>query len=424
MKTDITTVSSCRVKIAVEADATEIKSAVASVKAAFTRDAKISGFRPGKAPWEKILRSYGKEYTEELNQQVLKFVFNKAITETKVNYCELVDVEDLKVSESTGATCTLVVDLNPKVDDIDLSKISIKKADPQVSDEDVESRLSYFRGMLASFTDATEDDVAGENDLVSVSVASDIDPESVAPEARRWVKDDEYWAQMRDEAFIPKMSEALVGKKSGDVVAHTATYPADFHLSDLAEKTIAYTLTVKTIRKHAPATDEVLIQRFGLESIEKLREMLKEDMLKNITAEEENRVQQEIGDALIAATSFDCPESAVSAVANDEIQRMLSAQKVTEKEIEENRDAILQTAKIMAERRVRLRHIAQKIAVDKGMILSNEELNESIDRLAASMNLKSQEVVKRIIDNGRMDEFMVDELSTKVMKYLATELAK
>lgn len=427
MKTDLKKVNACRVELSIDADAADIKDAVNGVKQAFIKEANVPGFRPGKAPWDKIEKMYGESYKKELEQRVLQSAYNKAVKTIKpeLNVCGVVDVKELDVNPGKGMTCTVIIDLNPEVKAPDLKKMKVKTAAPTVSDEQVEERITHLRGMVSGYENATDDDAVTENDLLAIAFTSDVNPDDLDEEARHWVKDDEYWVQLREDAFIPNLRDALIGKKKDAEIKHKVKYPADFHIKALAGKTVNYLITVKQFRKQKPATDEVLIQRMGVKDIAELQAKIRENLLQAAVSNEENRVTTEIVDYLIGASSFELPETALATAVRDEVNRMLgNLNDVSEDELKQHEKEIMDAAKKAAERRVRLRYLVRAIAEAEGIKLSKEEVEASLARTAQAVKLSVPETLRRLQDNDRLDEFLTDELVVKVLKSLREGLAK
>ncbi len=427
MKTDLEKVNACRVKLAIHAEAADIKDACSGVKQAFQKEAKVPGFRPGKAPWPMIEKMYGDSYKKELDQRVLQVCYSKALKsiEPALDVCDVVDVKDLDVTPGQGMTCTVLIDLNPEVKAPDLKKMNVKAAEAAVADEAVEERITHLRGMVAGYENASDDDTVTENDLLAIAFTSDVPPEEVDEDARHWVKDDEYWVQLREDAFIPELREALVGKKKNVEIKHKVKYPADFHVKALAGKTVNYLITIKHFRKQKPATDEVLIQRMGVADMTELQAKIRENLMQTAEAAEESRITNEIVDYLIGAVSFDLPETALGTAVRDEVQRMLgNLRDVSEDELKQHEKEIIDAAKKAAERRVRLRYLAQAVAKAEEIKLSKEEIDAALTKTAQAVKLSVPETLRRLQDNDRLDEFLTDELVAKVLKILRDRCAK
>lgn len=424
MKTEVQKISSCRVKVTVEAGAEKIDPIIKGVRSAFTAQAKIPGFRPGKAPWSHVEKLYSKGIQEEINQRVTRALIDKAYEEVK-NIATLVNVENFNVAQGQGASVVVTIDTVPEFEMPDTAKWQVKKMNFEVTDEEIEERMGGLRQMAASFEEATADDVATENDLIAISFTSDLDKETLSDTAKHYAADEEYWVQLREDAFIPELSKTLLGKKIGEPVAHTATYADDFRVTDLAGKTVNYTVTIKTMRKQKPATDEAMLTRFGVKDMEALRA----DLVKNIKSSkqygEESRATKELCEAIENSVSFDLPERVVEERIYDELSMDPAKPLETFKgDAEELRKSdIYKAAEDRAIRTLRRTYVLLRLAKEREITLSQERVEEAIDRLAQATHLAKKELIRRLSNNGRLSEFLDRELCSVMLEKLLEECA-
>ena len=112
MKTDVQKISTCRVKVIIEATAAEIDPIYKGVRSTFIAQVKIPGFRPGKAPWAQVEKLYSKNIQEEINQRVTRKLIDQAYADVK-NIATIVNVEDFKVAQGEGASVAVTIDTVP-----------------------------------------------------------------------------------------------------------------------------------------------------------------------------------------------------------------------------------------------------------------------------------------------------------------------
>lgn len=424
MKTDIQNVSACRVKVIVEATAEEIDPIFKGVRSTFTAQAKIPGFRPGKAPWAQIEKLYSKNIQEEINQRVTRKLIDQVYTDVK-NVATLVDIEGFTANQGQGASATILVDTTPEFDMPETAKWQVKKIDTEVSDADVEERMNGMRQMAASFEEATADDVATEADLIAISFTSDLDKEALSDAAKHYAADEEYWVQLREDAFIPELSKALLGKKLNETVTHAATYADDFRVTDVAGKTVNYTITIKTMRKMRPATDETMLERFGVDSMETFRANMKSNLESSKKYAEESRATKEICDAIDASISFELPQRVLEERIYDELAMDPSKPLETFKgDADELRKSdVYKAAEERATRSLRRSYVLTRLAKERDVKLSQERVEEALDRLAQATQLNKQELIRRLSNNGRLTEFLDRELCTVMLETLVAECA-
>lgn len=424
MKTDIQKISSCRVKVIVEATAEEIDPILKGVRSAYIAQAKIPGFRPGKAPWAQVEKLYGKSIQDDVNQRVTRNLIDKVYEEVK-NVATLVNVEDFNVAQGKGASVAVTVDTIPEFDLPDTAKWQVKKMNLDVTDEEIAERLDGLRQMAASFGEATADDVATEQDLIAISFTSDLDKEALSDAAKHYAADEEYWVQLREDAFIPALSTVLLGKKIGETVEHTATYAEDFRVTDLAGKTVKYTITLKTMRKMRPASDEDMLKRFGVATVEELRTNLVDNMKNSKKYAEESRASKELCEVIENSVSFELPERVLEERIYDELAmdptKPLENFKGDADEL--RKSDVYKAAEERAVRSLRRTYVLTRLAKDREVTLSQERVEEALDRLAQATNLAKKELIRRLSNNGRLTEFLDRELCAVMLEKLVEECA-
>lgn len=424
MKTEVQKVGACRVKLSVEATAEEIDPIYKGVRSAFTAQVKLPGFRPGKAPWERIEKLYGKGIQDEVNKRVVRKLM-EAREEAKVRIAALVDVERLKSAKGEGASATFVIDVEPEFKTPDTKKWQVKKIDDTVTDEEVQTRLNEVRRMAASFREATADDVATADDLVAIAFSSDLDKETLSDAAKHYAADDEYWVQLREDAFIPGLKDALTGKKLGETVEFSAQYAKDFRLTDLAGKDVKYTVTLKSMRKLTPADDAAVVARFGVKDMDELKGSVTENLKASKKYAEEQRASKELCEAIEASVKFDLPERVLDERIYDELSMDPSKPLETFKGDAEalKKSDVYKAAADRAAKTLRRTYVLLRLAEEREIKLTSEEMEAALDRLSQATGLKRPELMRRLVDNGRMDEFMERELASKMLGELLKECA-
>lgn len=424
MKNDVQKISACRVNVVVEATAEEIDPIFKSVRAAFTKQAKIPGFRPGKAPWTVIEKQYADAIKEETAKQISRKLMDAA-QEAKLKVATVVNIEGYKAELGAGASATLVLDLEPEFDLPEVSAWNVKKMDADVSDDEVTAKINEVRQMMSTFAEATADDVASEEDILAIDFTSDLNPEGLSEAAQRYVSDKNYWTQIREDAFLPGLKAALTGKKLGETVSFTSTYPEDYAITEIAGKTVNYTVTLTTLRKHKGATDEELIARHEVKSMDELRDMAKKYLGDTKKAQEEARVKAEINNAIAAWATFELPERIVDERTYDVLATDSTKPLETFKNDHEGllKSDVYANAKKQAIDRLHVTYTLEKLADAREIKLSSEEFDAAINRLATHVSMDKNKLIQRLIDNGRMNDFLSQERADKMLSILADECA-
>ena len=79
--------------------------------------------------------------------------------------------------------------------------------------------------------------------------------------------------------FIPGFEEQLVGVKAGDEKVLEVSFPQEYQAAHLAGKTATFDIKVKAIKAEAESkVDDDFAKRIGLESLDKLKELLSQNL--------------------------------------------------------------------------------------------------------------------------------------------------
>ena len=104
------------------------------------------------------------------------------------------------------------------------------------------------------------------------------------------------------------------GVRADEEKNFTVNYPEDFTSKGLAGKKVEYTANVTAVRrKELPEMDDEWAKSLGeeFESLESLREKVREDLTKRAGVESDNRLRSEVMQKLVEAHPFEVPETLV-----------------------------------------------------------------------------------------------------------------
>ena len=112
MNVTVENLAPCKKLVRFEVDAQAVDEAFASVTKDFVKQAKMSGFRPGKAPEAMVIRQYAKDIDEEVKRKLTGETYRKGVKEqtspTQIKGHKVAASKDepqlIVKSDKTGAT--------------------------------------------------------------------------------------------------------------------------------------------------------------------------------------------------------------------------------------------------------------------------------------------------------------------------------
>jgi trigger factor len=182
--------------------------------------------------------------------------------------------------------------------------------------------------------------------------------------------------------FIPGFEEQLVGVKEGDEKTIEVTFPEQYAAEHLAGRKATFDLKIKAVQKPGPLEiNDELAKNLGLESAEKLREIVRgqiESQYGNVTRQ---RVKRQILDALDADYKFEAPSNLVETEFQNiwaQVTRDLAQAGHTFADEDTTEEEARAEYQRLAERRVRLGLVLAEIGEKAGVTVSDDELQRAL----------------------------------------------
>jgi trigger factor len=196
--------------------------------------------------------------------------------------------------------------------------------------------------------------------------------------------------------FIPGFEEQLVGMAAGDTRTVKVTFPENYLNSPLAGKAAEFEVTAKSIE--APGTvniDDAFAKALGLESLDKLKDAVKERIAREHAATSRQKLKRQLLDKLDEMHKFAPPPTLVDDEFNSvwsTIQSDLQQRKRTFEDEGTTEEKAREEYRGIAERRVRLGLVLAEIGDKNSLKVSDEELQRAIVERARQVPGREQEV--------------------------------
>lgn len=439
MKIEKTKLGDCRVKLVIDAGPDETKADYDRAVKAYIRQARIPGFRQGKAPLSVIQKFLGAELLSDVKNALVSRLSSEAVKSEGIEIANIVSIDDVVFSPERGINFSATIDVRPEVKLPKYQKIPVSAEEIKVDEGEVDAEIDYMRKSLSPRKDV--EDAVQKGDVVKIDFKGEIGGVPLAeakPEAdKHFSGENGHWASAdpaEGDHFIPGLADAITGKKTGEAFAFEAAFPADFRDKALAGAKVSYSGTVQAVRRTEPLADEDLAKYLGQESFEKLRGAIRDRYLARNQEMDDMRMNSEIRDWLAKKSSFAVPESIVSIRLGEVYERVIreEVQKANAQDptayAREHASDIAKIAEERARRDVLLGYVFEGIAKEQSISVDEHELAHELDAISRyyiqqgdkTMTPKRvREIVER---NGRIELIRQSILESKVLKYLRDEI--
>jgi len=114
MKTEVKKLDSTKCEINVAVSGEQVKNKFEEVFSQIAKEAKVPGFRPGKAPRDILEKHYAAAVHEQVLKELVPDVYNQAIAAEKLDVIELPQITDVKLDRS-NLSFKAVVEVTPEI---------------------------------------------------------------------------------------------------------------------------------------------------------------------------------------------------------------------------------------------------------------------------------------------------------------------
>lgn len=369
--------------IAVTIPAAELTARLDAKAAEIAPKMKLKGFRPGKVPVSHVKKSFGRDMMGEIVNDAINESSQKALDEAKVRPAapaEMKLTSDMEkvLSGSDDLAYEMALEVMPEFTPVDPKTLKLERPVYEASDADLDEALKELAGQAKSYEDKKGKTVkAAEGDQLTIDFLGKLEGvpfDGGAAEDADLV--------IGSNRFIPGFEEQLKGAKVGDEKTIEVTFPEDYQAKNLAGKLATFDIKVKAIKAEAETKiDDEFATRIGLESLDKLKDLLRQNLNQQYAGAARFKLKRSLLDALDAAHSFDLPPKMVEAEF-DGIWKQVEADKeagrLTPEDAKKSDKKLKEEYRKIAERRVRLGLVLAEIGRANNVGVSDQELNNAI----------------------------------------------
>src|SRR5439155_6246556 len=119
------------------------------------KQARLPGFRQGRAPRSVVEKKFTKEIREEVTRQVLSDACREAIEERKLRVLSLSEIEDVEWGDDKSLKFRATLVLQPEFDVPDYKGIPVSVPGIEVADKEVDGSIEGLREQEADFPEVT-----------------------------------------------------------------------------------------------------------------------------------------------------------------------------------------------------------------------------------------------------------------------------
>ena len=401
-------------ELTVKVDSEELQGYLRQAENVVGKETKIEGFRKGKVPKDLLRKKVGEDYLLKVALDIaLKDSLTKAIEENKLDILKTSNL-DIKENSKEGLLYKIDLILFPDVKIGNLEELRVSRKEISVSDEEIDGAIELIRSSRASF--AQKDGPVEKGDRVEIDFEVALNGKVLEGGVSK-----NHPLIIGEGSFIPGFEDNILGTKKGDNKAFSLTAPKDYARKELANKKLDFKLKVNTVQRvtKPELTDDFAKNLGGFNTLEDLRTNVKNGIGQEKKMKEKQRVRLEILSDIDKKSKTEVPNGIVEErldgmISNfdQDLHRKGMEISLYLAHINKTQDDLRKDWRPEAEKQVRCSTIIRKIARDKNISVSSEEIDRVIAQKVQAMILGGQ-VSKDNIDIEALKENVYSELITE-----------
>ena len=407
MNVQLSTVSDSRKNLVVTLDKEEVDTEHKAVVAEYVRQARLPGFRPGKAPEAMVIKRFSKEIAEEFKQKVVSKAYRGALEKEKLDVLSVVSVEEGKIEPGLTAAITVTVDVRPEFSLPDYVGLPTQIAPVDPTEAEIDSVIQALRSEGADFKPAERAAVKG--DYVKLSYEGALDGRKIAEiagEKQLYAKVPQTWEEVEgsNEGIIPGLGKHLAGVAKGDKKTVSIVFPAGFQpVPALAGKTAEYALEIQEVRERIlPEMDEKFFKAHQVDNLEGLKGQVRTNL--KLQKEQRNRAAQrnQVTQALADRVSFESPVSLVEAETQGVLRQFIEENMrrgIPAEQFEKDKKELFEGARKAAVGRIKVQLVLAKVAEAEKLSVTERDIDLYIRREAVRSNQRPDKIAKDLAKN-------------------------
>ncbi len=410
------------VKLTIDVDAEKFEDAI---KQAFEKNKNkisIQGFRKGKAPYNMVIKMYGKSiFFEEAANIVIPDAYEDAAKNCGFEIVSRPEIEAVQLEDGKPFIFSATVAKKPEVTLGQYKGLEIEKKEISVSDDEITEELKKEQ-------EKNSKEINIEDRAIEMGDTATIDYEGfVDGVAFEGGKGEGYPLVIGSQSFIPGFEEGLVGKKLGEECDVNVTFPEEYHAAELAGKPAVFKCKINKITaKELPALDDEFASEVSdFDTLDEYKESIK----KNLTSKKEAEAKTEKEDALVKMVidnaTMEVPDAMVEStkrqMAEDFAYRLQSQGLNINQYFQYtglNEKTFIEQMTPQAKNRINTRLVLEAVVAAEKIEVSDEELDAEMKKMADQYQMEVEKI-KELIGEEEKKQMSMDLAVQKAITLIA-----
>jgi len=411
--------NTCQRELEIEIPAETVERETERVTREFARQARLPGFRPGKAPAELVRRRFWDDIKSEVLHHLIPASLENAFKEQNLAPVGDPSIAELTFEPAKPLRYKATFEVLPEIRLGEYKGLEVEPARIELTEEDLGRELEALRQRAATF-EAVTDRASQDGDTV---VASLLGVVTQPAEKRDPITLEDVHVEVAGEGTLAAFSDGLRGARAGEERQFSVAYPADYPEANLAGRTVAFTAHVKELKRRVlPELNDAFAEQVSdVKTLADLKAKLREGLERARGERERQLTERRLLEALLARHDFPVPEALVERQLDQRLERQartLLAQGIDPRRVPVDWGRLRREQRAGAAQDVKLRLLVERIAQAEKLEAAEEDIARELERLACEAGQNPQTLRARLTKEGGLGRIESAVRSEKVIEFL------
>ncbi len=409
----------------------EINANVDKIALQLSKTAKVPGFRKGKVPLSAVKKQYGERLVQDAEAEVLRTLLNDALVQMGIDNSALIGEPQITKFDrgDDKIDVEVKVAMRPDIQTEGYAELVAEFEKPQVSDEEIDTRITELAEAQAPFVSVEEDRALVAGDTAKIDFEGFVDGE-----AFEGGKAEGFSLKLGSAQFIPGFEEQVIGMKKDEEKTIDVTFPENYNSNKLAGKPAQFKVKVLEIQtKEAVELNDELAKKMMPGEKEATMAMLRDKVKEQLENEKLSKLYNEelkpnLLEKLVESFNFDLPafvvDQEMDMALNNHARTMEKEELEKLKEDQEKVKELRETFREDAARSVKATFIIDALAQKESIRVAEQEVMQTIYFEAMQMGQDPQAAYEHYQKSGYLPAIQMAMVEDKLLSKLLNDKIK
>ncbi len=418
MQTNLTESGPFERLLTVQIDEAELEQAKEKAARRLSKEMRVKGFRPGKAPRRIVEQMVGADrLRSEALEEALPDIVGNALADAELNPAVVPSVSGTRDTD-TGIEVDITVTMWPELAEAPSYRDRRIVLDSlEVSEDEIDAQVDRVREQFAELEETEVPVQEGDYALIDLSATFE-------GEVLEELTAADLLYEAGSNSLLPGLDEELLGASAGDTLVFESTLPESLG-EELAGREVEVTVELKEARAKAlpDVTDEWVDEVTEWESVAEMRDSLGQALADFKRRQAGTEFRRRLLDELLEETEIEIPAALIDAetdsIAHSFVHRLESQNIPLQEYLRitgQDEGSLISDLREQAARNLKTRLLLDAVAEVEGVEVDASEVDATITELAASAGGDVEGFRKRLVEGGQIQALVGDMLRQKTIE--------